>query len=157
MVSTRPHISKPFSPSTNPWVSVPRMWITITVTFMFHYFFSSPARSRHSSLFSLSFSFTLWSVGTAKSRIRQVFFFCCLLSLGLAVWPRLDDPFVSQNPKEYCASHFLGWILGFAYTICSYGQFKLLTQFPVAHLAHPLVSTLTLFCTNSQHLVSITL
>ena len=40
------------------------------------------------------------------------FFFFVVDSLGLIIWPRLDDPFVSQNLKECCASHFLGRILG---------------------------------------------
>ena len=38
------------------------------------FFFSFQARSRYLSLFSPSFNFTLWSVGTAESTIRQVFF-----------------------------------------------------------------------------------
>ena len=42
---------------------------------MFHNFFNSLARSRHLSLFSHSFSFILWSAGTAKSTILQIFFF----------------------------------------------------------------------------------
>ena len=48
-------------------------------------------------------------------------FFFFLISLGLVVWPRLDDPFVSQNRREVFASYFLGRIMGRAYTICSYG------------------------------------
>ena len=64
------------------------------------------------------FQFTLWSVGTAKSTILQVLFFCWL-SLGLVVWPRLGDPFISQNSKGVRVSQ--GQILGCAYTICSYG------------------------------------
>ena len=76
--------------------------IGITVTFIFHtFFFSSLARSRYFSHFSLSFSFTLWSAGTAKSTIRQVLFFFCWLSLGLVVWPKLDVPLVSQNLREF--------------------------------------------------------
>ena len=45
--------------------------------FHFHVpvFFSSLARSRYLSLFSLSFSFTLWSTRTTKSTTWQVFFF----------------------------------------------------------------------------------
>ena len=38
-------------------------------------FFSSLERSRYLSLFSFSFSLTLWSAGTAKSTTRQVLFF----------------------------------------------------------------------------------
>ena len=115
MVSTRPLISKSSSPYINPLVTVPKAPITIgiTVTFMFHSFFSSLARSRYLSPFSLSFSFIQYSTETPKFTIRQILFFW--LSQGLVVWPRLDDPFVYQNPKEFCASRFLGC----AYTICS--------------------------------------
>ena len=81
--------------------------------------FNSLARSSYLSFFSLSFSFTLWSAGTAKSPIRQVLFFCFFLFF-FVVWPRLDNPFVPQNLHEFCASHFLGQILGWAYTSCSY-------------------------------------
>ena len=48
--------------------------IGIIVTFMFHSFFNSLARSRYLSLFSHSFSFILWSAGTAKSTTLQIFF-----------------------------------------------------------------------------------
>ena len=46
----------------------------------------------------------------------------CWLSSSLVVWPRLDDPFTSQNHREVCFSHFPGWIRGFSYTIYSNGQ-----------------------------------
>ena len=84
MVSTRPLISKSSSPRTNPLVIVPRALITIgiIVTFMFHSFFSSLARSRYLSFFSLSFNLTLWSAGTEKSTIWQVS--CELLVTALA-------------------------------------------------------------------------
>ena len=85
--------------------------IGITVTFMFHSFFSSLARFRYLSLLLSSFNFTIWSTGTAKSAIQQVLFFCWL-SLGLVFWPRLGNPFVFQNPWEVCA--FLGRSLGCA-------------------------------------------
>ena len=59
MVSTLPLISKSSSPLTSPLVSVPRTTITIgiIVTFMFHSFFSTQARSRYLSFFSRSFDF----------------------------------------------------------------------------------------------------
>ena len=77
VVSTRPLISKFSSPCTNPLGTVPSTPITtgITIIFMFHKFFSSLARSAYLSLFSLSFSFTLWSGKTAKFTILQVLFF----------------------------------------------------------------------------------
>ena len=75
-------------------------------------FFNSRTKSRSLFFFIVYFSFTLWSVGRVKSTIRQVLLFFCfffflvgVLSLGLVVWPRLGDLFVSQNPREICASH----------------------------------------------------
>ena len=77
MVSTRPSTSKSSRPFNNPLVTVPKAPITIgiIVNFMFHSFFNSLARSRYLSLISHSFSFILWSAGTAKSTILQIFFF----------------------------------------------------------------------------------
>ena len=77
MVSTRPLTSKSSRVFNNPLVTAPKAPITIgtIVTFMFHSFFNSQARSSYLSLFSHSFSFILWSAGTAKSTILQIFFF----------------------------------------------------------------------------------
>ena len=77
MVSTRPSPSKSSRPFSNPLVTVPNAPITIgiIVTFMFHSFFNSLARSMYLSFFSHSFSFILWSAETAKSTILQVLFF----------------------------------------------------------------------------------
>ena len=77
MVSTRPPTSKSSRPFNNHLVTVPKTLITIgiIVTFMSHSFFSSLARSRYLSLFSHSFSFVLWSAGTAKPTILQTFLF----------------------------------------------------------------------------------
>ena len=77
IVSTRPPTSTSSRPFNNPLVIVPNAPITIgtIVTFMFHSFFNSPARSRYLSFFSLSFRFILWSGGTAKSTILQILFF----------------------------------------------------------------------------------
>ena len=38
--------------------------------------------------------------------------------------PHFHNPFVPQNHKEFCTSHFLREILGFVYSICSYGRIK---------------------------------
>ena len=74
IVSTSPPTSKSSSPFSNPFVTVPNVPITIViiVTCLFHSFFNSVAWSRYLSLFSHSFSFILWSAGTAKSTILQV-------------------------------------------------------------------------------------
>ena len=76
MVSTRPPTSKSSSPFNNPLVTVPKVPITISiiVTFIFHSFFNSLAKSRY-----LSFSFILWSAGTTKSTIFQILIFFFLL------------------------------------------------------------------------------
>ena len=69
---------------TNSLVTVPRAPITIriTITFMFHCFFNSLARSMYLSFFWLSFNSILWSTGTAESTILQILFF---------LKPRLGD------------------------------------------------------------------
>ena len=81
MVSTRPPTSKFFSPFSNPLVTVPNAPITIGIIVIcrFHSFFNSLARSRDLSFFSHSFSFILWSAGTAKSTILQVLFFLLII------------------------------------------------------------------------------
>ena len=78
MISTRPLISKSSCPCINPLVTVSRALITINiiVTFMFHSFFNSLAKSRYLPFFSLSFSFTLWSV---KSTILQILFLLLII------------------------------------------------------------------------------
>ena len=123
MVSTRPPTSKSSSPFSNPLVTVPNAPITIgiIVTWVFHWFFNSLARSTYLSFFSHSFSYILWSAGTAKSTILQVLFFCWLL-LRLVFWPGLGDPFVYQSPIGFCVCPFLGQVLSCAYTICWHGQ-----------------------------------
>ena len=126
MVSTRPPTSKSSSPFSNPLVTVPNATITIgiIVTFMFHSFFDSLARLRYLSFFSHSFSFILWSAGTAKSAILQVlfFFFFCWLLLSLEFWLTLGDRRVCQSPIGVYVCHFIGQVLGCAYTICLYGH-----------------------------------
>ena len=59
------------------WGAVPTAIIGINVTPMLHRFFSSLARSKYLSFFSLSFISPLTSTGTAKSTIRKILFFSC--------------------------------------------------------------------------------
>ena len=61
---------------------------------MFHSFFSSLAKSKYLLIFSLSFIFTQWSVGTVKSTKRQVllYFFksiCSFIFLSINFRPVL--------------------------------------------------------------------
>ena len=124
MVSTRPPTSKSSRPFDNPLVTVPKAPITIgiIVTFMFHSFFSSLARSKYLSLFSHSFSFILYVSRHSKVDNFVGFLFFCWLLLDLVFWSRLGDPFVCQSPVGVCVCHFLGQVLGYAYTICWHGQ-----------------------------------
>ena len=110
MVSTRSLISKFSSPFNNPSVTVPRAPITIVimVTFMFHNFFISIARSMYLAFVSLYFNLIMWSAWTAKSKIQQVLFFLLLSFIALVVWLRFREPFVSRNPRGVYASHFPG-------------------------------------------------
>ena len=81
MVSTPPPKSKSSSLFSNPLATVPNVPITIgiIVICMFHSFFNSLSRSWYLSFSSHSFSFILWSAGTAKLTFLQIllfFFFC---------------------------------------------------------------------------------
>ena len=89
---------------------------------MFHSFFSSLARSRYLSFFSLSFSFIQWSAGTAKSTVLHVLFFFFLLIImrsGLLAgirWPvcmlkshRSLCVAFSRTGAGLCIYHLLAW------------------------------------------------
>ena len=124
MVSTNPLISKSNSPCTNFLVTVRIAQITtgINVTFMLYSFFNSLGMSRYLSLFSLSFNFTPWSSGTAKSTIRQILIFLFWLLQDLVVCPRLSDPLISHNLSGVYAPQCLGQIQGSTLNICSHGK-----------------------------------
>ena len=123
MVSTRPPTSKSSSPFSNPLVIVPNAPITIgiIVTCMFHSFFNSLARSRYLSFFSHSFSFILWSAGTATLTILQVLFFL-LIIIRSGLLAEIRYPCVCPSPIGVYVCYFLGQVLGCAYTICLNGQ-----------------------------------
>ena len=123
IVSTRLPTSKSSSPFCNPLVTVPNAPITIgmIVTCMFHSFFNSLAMSRYLSFFSHSFSFILWSAGTAKLTILQVIFFL-LIIIRSGLLAEIRWSFVCQSPIGVYVCYFLRQLLGCAYTICLYGQ-----------------------------------
>ena len=148
MVSICPLISKSFSLCTNTLVIVPRASITIgiTVTLMFHSFFSYLARSWYLSLFSLSVNFTLWSAGTAESTIQEVLFFFTInrsVRLFEIWWSRLF-----LKISEVCVFYSLGQILGCAYTLCMV-KFQFLAQWITLPIQLCLV--LYSFCANLLH------
>ena len=82
-----PHfISRSSRPFINPLMVVRRgIRINITMTFIFHCYFSSLASSKYLSFFSLSFGFTRWSAGTVKSTIWHFLFFL------LSIWSFVGD------------------------------------------------------------------
>ena len=77
IVSSHLPTSKSSKPFNNPLVIVPKAPITVDtiVTFMFHSFFNSLARSRYLSFFSHSFRFIMRSAGTTNSTILQILSF----------------------------------------------------------------------------------
>ena len=83
MVSTRLPTSKSSCLFNNPLVTVPKAPITIGIilTFIFLSFFNSQARSRYLSFFSHSFSFILYSAGTAKSTFLQIPFIIIIITI----------------------------------------------------------------------------
>ena len=117
-----PVISKSSSSFNIHWVTVPRAPITIgiTVTFMFHSFFNSLARSRYLSLFSFSFNFVLCSAETAKSTMLQVLVFfldnCKVRRLGQIRWSVYMSKFhrnlcvsFSRTDAALCIYHLFVW------------------------------------------------
>ena len=105
MVSTCPLISKSSSFCTNPLVTVPSApsTIGITVTFIFHSFFSSLARSWYLFLFLLSFSFTLWLTGTVKFINRQLLIIIIRIRI-IIDYPDYNIFENSQNPDTSCGN-----------------------------------------------------
>ena len=123
MVSTPPPTSKSSSRFSNPLVTVPNAPITIgiIVTCMFHSFFQFP--SKVEVLILLFTFFLFYSVVSRDSKVDNLAssLFCWYL-LGLVFWLRLGDPCVCQSPIGVYVCYFRGQVLGYAYTICSYGQ-----------------------------------
>ena len=129
MVSTRPPISKSYRPFNNPLVTVPKAPITIgiIVTFMFHSFFqfSSKVEVLISLFHTHSFRFILWSAGTAKSTILQIFFFLFFFFLLIIIRSGLLAEIrwsvcISKSHRSLCVSfsrtgaglciyHLLAW------------------------------------------------
>ena len=142
------HICKCFSPLINLLGIVPVASILfgITVTFTFH--ICPLARFRYLSFVSLSFIFFYFLCGSAgrqSSLFNKFSGFFFLQSLGLADGPRLGDPFISQNPRESCASHPLEWVPGCPYTTYSLDQFFFFSEFSLHYFSYPVLCSLTPF------------
>ena len=100
-----PLISEILSLFSRPFRTVPTTHTITDITniFRFHSFFSSLARSKFLS--SFSFLFILWWFG---------------------------DPLVSQCPRKFFASHFLGYILVCVYIIYQHGKILVSYTIPIA-------------------------
>ena len=92
--------------------------ISIIITFKFHSFFCSLARFRYFSSILFSFTFTLWSADTVKSTRWQILFFLLINTQSGLLTGIFNDSFLSQRPREFYSSHFLGQILLCVCTIC---------------------------------------
>ena len=106
MVPTRPPTSKSTRPFNNPLVTVQKAPITIgiIITFMFHSFFNSLARSRYLSFFSHSFSFILWSAETAKSTTLQILFFLLIIIRSVLLVEIWWSVCMSKSHRSLCVS-----------------------------------------------------
>ena len=114
--------------------------IGITVTFIFHNF------QFFSKVHILILLFVFFQFYTRVSKINNsASSLFSLLSWYLIVWPRLGDPFVSQNPWGFFESHSPGQILGLL--VCSNFTFLHNSMW----ITFPTHSCLILysFCTNS--------
>ena len=69
------------------------------------------ARSKYFFRFSPSFTFVLWSAGTAKFTTWQILFFL--------LWSSWGDLSLSQSPRELHAFYFQRQILVSAFTVCA--------------------------------------
>ena len=106
MVFTRSPTFKSSRPIYNPLVTLPKAPITIgiIVTFMFHSFFNSLSKSRYLSFFSHSFSFILWSAGTAKSIILQILFFLLIIIRSGLLVEIMWSVCMSKSHRSLCVS-----------------------------------------------------
>ena len=106
------------------------------------FFLSSRAISSCLSRFTISFIFTLWPAGTAKSTICQILMFCWLL-LGLVVWPRLG---VHLHLKILNVSLILlDRFRTVLWSLVRMIKWNIFTQFPVDYLLLLVVSNHVIF------------
>ena len=138
IISARPPISSSSSPLTQPLKTVPNalIIISIMVTFMFHMFFSSPARSEYLSLFS--FSLIFFSVvrrdAKAPNVASSLFLFFFFFINGHEVWSSGLDKLIRLYPK--IPENFIRLIFPkrFCFLYIAFGSrvnFQFIAQFPV--------------------------
>ena len=144
MVSTR-LISKSSCSFAKPLGIVPSSPITIgiTVSSIFHSIF---VFGEDLNIYLSFHLFLIWLCGLLgqQNPLFGTLFLFCWLWLGLSVRLRLDVKFVSQNPKECCASHSLDGFWIQRIPLVRMVKFILLAQFPVNQLLYSVASSLIL-------------
>ena len=90
------------NPVSNRWGNVSSTPITLAmaITLMFHSFFNSLLRSKYFFMFLLSFIFTVWFAGTAKSTTQPLLFFCLFYLVWLSGWDKVI---------RLCIHHLIVW------------------------------------------------
>ena len=147
-VATFPVISKSFSPCTNPLVNVPRAPITIgiIVTFMFHSFFQFP--SKIDVLISLFTFFQFNSVVRRESQVHNSVSSLFFVVDYHKIWSSGRDLVIRlylKIPEEFVCFPLKDrfWVVDIPYVHMV--KLQLLAQFPVGHLARPVVPSLIFF------------
>ena len=80
-----------------------QLWLISPSLICFKYFYSL-ARSRYLSFFPFSFSFNMYSTGTAKFTIRQVCFFLLIINWSGRLAKIRWSIFISKSQRSSCVS-----------------------------------------------------
>ena len=118
---------------------------------MFHSFFNFQAKSRYVSFFLLSFNFTLWSGRQQSSQFCKFSFLLLLLLLLLVImrsgrlWSVRWSVCTLKTPEEFVRLIFQNRFWAVHIPVVRMVKFNFLAQFPVDHLAHPVVPSFILF------------
>ena len=98
-------------------------------------------------LFILLFIFfQFYSVVSRNNKVDNFAdFLFLLIIIRSGFWPRFGDPSIRQSPIVVYVCHFLGQVLGYAYTIYSYGQIKIFCTSPIGSPCPP---SRVSFCAN---------
>ena len=115
------------------WI-IPSELTRIGLTTMMFYTFSFSSLVRYKYLYL--FSEKVYCLAGCI----HLFIYFCWLSLGLFVWLRLRDMFVSENRRKLCASRSPGHIPVVNIPCFCLVKFQFLIQLPVDHFPHTGVS-----------------
>ena len=137
-------------PLTILWLLYPEYQSQFNVPYLF---FQFPCKM----LIFLFIFFHFYSVVSRDSKVHNspssLFFCFCWLIVGLVIWPRLGDPFVSQHPRRVCASHSSWRILGCEYHH-HHHHVALVARISLTLSRHSSLSFIALGRSSGQHPVS---